>query len=49
MTIQEAKTILSEIQLQCCDASSIFETLDWERRVEALEMAIQALEQKLEV
>ena len=45
MTREEAKQILSEIESQCCDASSIFNTLDWKQRIEALDMAIQALEQ----
>ena len=45
MTEVEALQILSEIESQCCDASSIFNTLDWEQRIEALNMAIHALEQ----
>lgn len=45
MTREESKAILSEIESQCCDANSIFNTLDWEQRIKALDMAIQALEQ----
>ena len=46
MTEQETIKILSEIDEQCCDADSIFNTLDWQRRSEALCMAIKALEQQ---
>ena len=42
MTEQETIKILSEIDEQCCDADSIFNTLDWQRRSEALCMAIKA-------
>ena len=43
MSREEAIKILSELHVQCCDADSIFNTLDSASRCMAIDMAIDAL------
>lgn len=48
MTNEQAIEVLNDIHLQCCDVDSLLNTINWEDRCKALDMAIEALQKKTE-